>query len=224
MGASAAVPAAKASPGGRPIQQLQPVAEHGDGVLESQGRDLRVDGGDLDRDDLDLRDLERAQIRLQTSLGFGFSQQGLSQDVDVHPQSALAAPLQVRDQQVLLGRENDVGSLFPHPLPDQRRRHAREVAAEGVKSLEQRAVQTAEEARDPLYIQNVQDLVDGAVRVAGAEGLVRELGKGRLVVRTLHHPLQLGLLPFFYGGLQRRRNFLKAPRQEGGFLRQLRAG
>ena len=93
-----------------------------------------------------------------------------------------------------------------------------------MKPLEQRSVQTAEEARDSLDVQDVQDLVDGAVRVAGSEGLVGELGDGRFVVRTLYHPLQFGLLLFFFGGLKRRRLFLKTPCQEDGFLRPLGVG
>ena len=97
LGHHAAIPASKAPSGRSPIQQLQPVAKHGDGVLEGQRRDLRVDGGDLDRDDLNLRDLQRTQVQLQTPLGLGFSQEGLSQEVDVHPHPAGPASLQVPD-------------------------------------------------------------------------------------------------------------------------------
>ena len=193
-------------------------------MLEGQRRELRVEGGDLDRNDLQLRELQRSDVRIQAPPGLGFSQEGLAQKVDVHPHTVLSARLQVPDQQSLLGRENDVGGLFPHPFPDQGGRHAREVAAEGAKAPEEGSVQAAEETRDSLQVQDVQNLVDRAVRAVGAEGLVSELGERRLVVGTLHHPIEFGLLPLFDGGLKRRRRFLKLPCQDDGFLRRLRVG
>ena len=112
-------------------------------------------------------------------------------------------------QQFRLGGQDDVGRLLPHLVLDQRHGHARRVAAERLKALQQRPLEGAEKAGDSLHVEDVDELVDGAVRGAGTEGLVGNLGQRRFVLRMPQHAVQLGLLPPFGRRLQLGRALLQ---------------
>ena len=81
-----------------------------------------------------------------------------------------------------------------------------------MQAFEESSIQTAEDSRNPLYVQYVQHLVNRPTGPSGAESLVGELGKGRPVVRALHHPLQLSLLLPLGRSLKGQCQFLEAPR------------
>jgi hypothetical protein len=80
--------------------------------------------------------------------------------------------------------------------------NARQVRPKRLKAHEKRAVDWAEEARDALHIENVNELIGGSLRLVRAERLVGELHERRLIVRRLHHAIELGLLATFLRRLQ----------------------
>jgi hypothetical protein len=63
-----------------------------------------------------------------------------------------------------------------------------------LETQQHRAVERAEKPGDALDVEDVDELVGGAVRPLGTEGLIGELRERRLVVRRVDHAIQLGLL------------------------------
>ncbi len=186
----------------RAVEKLQPVAEDPDRVFECQRGDLRVDGRDLDREDLDLRKLQRLQIGFESGLRLLLAEKRLTQEVDVHAHAGLAARVQVPGEKLPLGGQDDVGGLLPHLVFDQGNGDAGEIAAKGLEALEQRAIDGAEEPGHPLHVEDVGQLIRRPHRALGPKRLVGELRQGRLLVRAPHHPLELGLLLPLLWGLQ----------------------
>ena len=218
LGDDRAVGAREAALGGGAVEQLQPVAQHVHRVLASQRGDLRVDRRDLDRDDFDLRPLQGREVRLQAALGLGLAEQRLAEVVDVHPQPFAAALLEMLAEQLLLGRQHDVGRLVLHLFLDQRHGHAGQVGAEGLEAAEQRAVERAEEPRHALHVEDVDELVGRAVRQPGAERLVGDFDERRLVAGRLDHAVELGLLAALGGRLQLAGALLQAAGQADRLL------
>ena len=199
-----AVRAPEPHPGGLPIQQLQAVAQGLDRVLPRQRRDLGVDGGDLHRDALDLGALQELQIALQPPLHRLLPEHRLAEEVEIHAQPRLVPRPQMGQQMLLLSRQDHVGRLLPQLLLNHRDRHPGKVAPEGAESPEQGLVQPGEEPRNPLHIQDVDELIRSPRGIARAQGLIGDLNQGRLVVRAQRDPLQLILLPCLLSSQQLR--------------------
>ncbi len=151
---------------------------------------------------LDLGRLQRLQVCLQPPVGLLLAENGLAEEVDIHAHALGVPPAEVLQEQFRLGRQNDVGRLLAHLLLDQRHGHARRVAAEGLEALQQRPLERAEEARNALHVEDVDELVDGALGSVGAECLVGDLDQRRLVLRMVQHAVELGLLAAFGRSLQ----------------------
>ncbi|MFO1512372.1 MAG: hypothetical protein U1F83_05575 [Verrucomicrobiota bacterium] len=66
-----------------------------------------------------------------------------------------------------------------------------------MKSFHQRAVQRAKEAWHALHIKDVNQVLDRAMRIVGAERLIGHLRQRGLVGRSLKHPIQFRLLALF---------------------------
>ena len=76
----------------------------------------------------------------------------------------------------------------------------------------------AEEARDALHVENVDELVGRAVRPPRAERLIGELHERRLIVRRLDHAIELGLLATLLRRLQLARVAAELAGQMDGLL------
>ena len=92
-----------------------------------------------------------------------------------------------------------------------------QIAAEGLKSFQQRALQSAEKARYALHVQNVNELMDRAMRHLRSEGLIGHLSESDFVTRVLKHPVQFGLLAFFLRRLESRGAFLQRRARDSAF-------
>ena len=114
-----------------------------------------------------------------------FAENRFAQVIDVHAQAGRAPFRQVAREHFLFRREDDIGRLVVHAILDQWHGHARQVAAERLESLEQSPVERTEKPRDPLDVQDVDELVHGALRRLRAEGLVGHLREGGLVLGIL---------------------------------------
>ena len=112
MGSTLPSARVKHKPSRGAVKQFQPLAERGDGGVAGQRGDLRKDRGDLDRDDLDLRRLQGLQVHLQAMVGLLFTENGLAEEIHVHPQSLGIPTMQVLEQQFRLGGQDDVGCLL----------------------------------------------------------------------------------------------------------------
>ena len=208
-----AVRPAKAQPRRLAIEWLQAVAQTLDRVLPGQGPDLGVDGRDLDREALDLRAPKHLLVGLQTFGDRPLAQQRLAQEVEVHPQPRLVARLEVGQQVLLLRGQDDVGGLLAQLLPHHRHRDPGEIASKGPEALEQGLVEGREEARDPLNVEDVDQLLCRPRGASRAQGLVGDLDQGRLVVGTAHDALELVLLAALLGRLQLGGPLLQDPRE-----------
>ncbi len=202
----------------RAEQAFQPIAQHAHRVLAGQRRDLRVQRGDLDRDDLGLGPLQSLQVLLQPALGLRFAQHGFPEKVDVHPHALGAALGEVMCEHVLFAGQDDVGRLLLHVLLDQRQRDAGHEATEGLEAFHQGAVDRPEEARNSLNVEDVGEMLDGSCGIAGAKSLVGHQRQRRLVRRRLQHAVELGLLASLRRCLQRAGTLLQAARHEQRFL------
>jgi hypothetical protein len=211
-----AVGAGEALPAGRAEQALQAVAERRDRLLSGQRGDLREDRRDLDGHHLDVGVLQRGEIAFEASLGLRLPEQRLAKEVHVHAHAFVPAGAQVAGQQLRLGRQHHIGGLVLHLLLHQRHRHARQVAAEGLKAAQQRTIEGREEARYALHVEDVRQLVGRTPRGVRAEGLIGHLHQGRLVGGVLEHAIELGLLAALLRGLERDRALLEPARQPDG--------
>ena len=159
----AAVRAHEHLPRGRAVEQFQPLAKRGHRLLAGQRRNLRVERRNLDRNHLDVGRLEGLQVGLQPLIGLVLAENGLAQEVHVHADALGVPPAEVLQEQIRLGGQDDVGRLLPHLVLDQRHSHARHVAAERLKALQQRPLEGAEKAGDSLHVEDVDELVNCAV-------------------------------------------------------------
>ena len=85
---------------------------------------MRVDGRNLDRQTLQVRFLQSAQVSIHALGGSLFSQQGLAQEIYIHTHTGSLSITQVLGKNFFLGRENYIGRLPPHTFLDYRHRHA----------------------------------------------------------------------------------------------------
>jgi hypothetical protein len=69
-----------------------------------------------------------------------------------------------------------------------------------------------------LHIEDVNQLVGCSVWLSRAKRLICKLRKRRLIVRRLHHAIELGLLPALGGGLQLAGAAAELPGQGKGLL------
>ena len=213
---------AKAHPRRLAIEGLQAVTQTLDRVLPGQGPDLGVDGRDLDRETLHIRTPKHLAVGLD-ALGDGpLTQQGLTQEVEVHPQPRLMARLEVGQQVLVLRGQDHVGGLLPQFLLNHRHRHPGEIAAKRPKALEQGLVQGREEARDPLNVEDMDQLFGRPRGASRAQGLIGDLDQGRLVVGTFHDALELILLAALLGRLQLAGPLLQDPGEIHRPLERLR--
>jgi hypothetical protein len=93
-------------------------------------RNLRIDRGDLYRDDFNLRLLQCREITLQPAAGILFPEQRFAEEIDVHPHALFPAGTQVLGEQLPLGGQDHVRRLMLHAVFDERHRDARQVRAE----------------------------------------------------------------------------------------------
>ena len=116
-----------------------------------------------------------------------------------------------------LGREDDVGGFLAHLLFDQRHGHARRVAAKRLEAFQQRPLEGAEKAGNALHVEDVDELVDGALGDVGAKRLVGNLDQRGFVLRVPQHAIQFGLLPPLGRSLQLGGALADGPRQTAAF-------
>jgi hypothetical protein len=69
-----------------------------------------------------------------------------------------------------------------------------------------------------LHVQNVNELIGRALRAVRAERLIGELHERHLIVRRLHHAIELGLLATFLRRLQRASAAAELARECEGLL------
>ena len=200
------------------VEQLQAVAERGHGVVAGQGRYLRVDRRDLDRDDLDLGRLQALQVQQQAVPGFLLAEDRLAEEVDVHPHPLGVPCAEVWQQRRRLGRQDDVGRLPAHLLLDRVDGDCRCAGAELLQGPQEHLLQRIEVLRDALRLDDVNELAQGPPRRRGAEGLVGQEGQGGLVLGMLQHAVQFGLLPPLGRRLQGHDAVLQAGGQQQGLL------
>ena len=73
------------------------------------------------------------------------AEQRFAEKVEIHPHALAIARGEVFAQQFRFGGQDDVGRLVLHVLLHQRHRHTRQPAAERLESVQQRAIERAEE-------------------------------------------------------------------------------
>ena len=113
---------------------------------------MRENGGYLDGNDLDIGHLEGLKIRFQAASGLLFSEDGFPEKIDVHPNARNFSCFQVLSEEFAFRRQNDVGRFFPHLFLDERNRHAGQIVAERLKSLEKSALGPVEKPGHPLDV------------------------------------------------------------------------
>ena len=203
LGHHAAVGPLKSLFGRQAIQRLQPIAQHADGVLAGERRNLRIDSRDFHGDDLDVRQAQGVVVTLQSMCRLLFAEQCFTENVHVHPQAGLAAAMQVRLEQRIFRWQNHARRFAPHLLFGQGKGDAREHSAKERQRRQRQAIEPREKLRHTARLEDVQKLVNTAPRRFRPEGLVGELRDRHLVVRPLQHTVQLSELPTLFRGLDR---------------------
>ena len=144
-------------------------------MLSSQWRDLGVKSRYFDRNTLDGGHLKRRQVLIEPLPSVAFPQQRFPQEVDIHSQALLLTGMQVFLQHRRFGWQDDIGGFFPHLVFHQRDSHSGQEAAERLESAQQRPIERAEKAGDPLYVKDMNQLVDCPVGRLAAKALIGQL-------------------------------------------------
>ena len=114
---------------GLSVECAQPVLHAADGVAERDQVDLAEDGGDLDRDVLDVLAGQQRQIGVEAAGGFALAEDRLAELVQVEPRACRTPLRQIAPQLVFLAGEDEGFGLVAQAGHDRRDDDAREIVA-----------------------------------------------------------------------------------------------
>ena len=101
-----------------PVEDGEPLFENFDGLVKGQRADLGVEGGDFDRDVLDIRIFQIPEIGGQALGRFGFAEHRLAQVVDVDTHALGTSLVEIGSQLQRFTGENDPAAPPPHLLDE----------------------------------------------------------------------------------------------------------
>ena len=129
-------------------------------------------------------------------MGLAFTQNGLSQLVDVHPDAGLAPAAQVGAQFSILRRKNHVGALLPQLAGNHGHHYAGKLYGEFVPQLHGEPVRGGQITGNTVAVQQVAEQLRAPRRRGRAEHAVRQRQRKGLARRVVHHALHLLRLLF----------------------------
>ncbi len=188
-------------PRGGSVERAQALGHVRHRGAEGDEIDLAEDGGDLDRDVLDVVARQQRQVRLQAARGLGLAQDRLAQLVEVEAQAGAASLFQVAPQVFLLARQDHVLRLVAQAGHDGWHDQAGQVVRHGAAQEQADALPPVHVLRHAVALEQVGELIGDALRAVAAEGLIGQRDRQLLAVRIGEHAGELAGLGALVGGL-----------------------
>ena len=127
-----------------------------------------------------------------------FTQNGLSQLVDIHPDAAFAPAAQVGAQFSILGRKNYIGALLSQLAGNHGHDYTRKLSGKSPPHFHGETVRRRQITGNAISVQKIAEQLSTPRRRRRTEHTIRQCQRKRLARRIIHHALHLLRLPLLF--------------------------